>query len=188
MEQSVSKRNNTHEHRYRRILRIVQVVLLIALVLGLVLGFTLFSPFLDTDQGFFFRGIVSLLVLALPIFFIAGLLEWQILKLCVGYDYVLSGDFLTIFRVRGSHRKEWLGFALSDISFCKAYDQLTEAELQKMKKAIFACCNSDSQDLTLVEVRRTGSGNKENLSAILMEPNEEFVYVMKAAAERNRYQ
>ena len=188
MEQSVSKRNNAHEHRYRRILRIVQIVLVAVLILGLVLGFTLFSPFLDIDQGYFFRGIVSLLVLALPMIIVIGLLEWQIRKLCVGYDYALSGDFLTIFLVHGSRRKEWLGFALSDISFCKAYDQLTEAELQKMKKAIFACCNADSKDLTLVEVRRTAAGNKGNLSAILMEPNEEFTCVMKTAAERNRYQ
>ncbi|MBQ6036616.1 MAG: hypothetical protein IJL43_04820 [Lachnospiraceae bacterium] len=188
MEQSVSKRNNSHEHRYRRILRIVQIVLLVALVLGLLFGFTLFSPFLDIDQGYFFRGLASLLVLALPIFFVAGLLEWQILKLCVGYDYVLAGDLLTIYRVRGSRRKEWLGFSLSDISFCKSYELLTDEEMEKMQKAIFACCNSDSKDLTLVEVRRTSAGSKAALSEILMEPNEEFAYVLKAAAERNKYQ
>ncbi len=188
MEQSVSKQNNAHEKRYRRILRIVQSVLIVALVLGLVLGLTLFSPFLDADEGYFFRGIASLLVLALPIIFVAGLLEWQILKLGVGYDYVLTGDHVTIMRVRGSKRKEWLGFSLADIVFCRSYEFLTDGEMEKMQHAIFACCNPSSKDLMLIEVKRDSSENRKSTSAILMEPNEEFANLFKNAAAKNRFQ
>lgn len=182
MEQTVVKHDDQRDRRIRKIFRIIQIVLLALAGIGLVFGFTIASVFWDTDRNVFWQSAVSMVLLTLPVLLAAGLLEWRIRKLCVEYDYVLSDNVLSVWKISGNRRALYLTVPLSSVTFCKRYDDLEEAERSKLARARFACCNASDPRLALIESNAVRIGKRETAAAVLLEPNEELFRAFRRAA------
>ncbi len=185
IEQAVSKLNTVAECRRRRIYRGAQIALGAILLLGEVLGFTLLSVLWDSDRGAFWAGALQLLLLGTPILALMGILEALIGGLGAEFDYELSGDSFAAYRISHNRRKLYCCFDLKDVRFCKPYAQLTDAELSLLQGALFACCNSDSPDLTLLQVSDLVYGRRRGPKAVLLEPNARLKEAILKALHRN---
>ena len=148
-------------------------------------GISLFGAFWDVDRSLFWGGFLTLLLFTFPVLPVLAFLEWRIRLLCVEYDYALSDNTFSVWRIGGNRRVFYLAFDLNDLTFCKAYDSLSESELGRMKKALFACCNASDPRLTLVEANNVQIRKQIKDAAILLEPNEEIAKVLCAALRRN---
>lgn len=185
LEQTVVKHEDRRDRAVRKAMRIIQIVLIALVVLAYVLGISIFSAFWDVDRSVFWNGLLTLLLLTAPVLPVLALLEWRIRLLCVEYDYVLSDNVFSVWKISGNRRALWITFDLADLMFCKAYDALSESELARMKRALFACCNASDPRLMLVEAKNVQVKKHVSDSAVLLEPNEEFVRAFQAAMRRN---
>ena len=185
LEQTVVKHDDSRDRAVRKAMRIIQIVLIALVVLAYVLGISLFSAFWDVDRTMFWSGVLTLLLFTAPVLPVLALLEWRIRLLCVEYDYVLSDNTFSVWRISGNRRALYLSFDLNGLTFCKAYDSLSESELGKMKKALFACCNASDPRLTLLEADGVQVRKQVRDAAILIEPNEEIARVLSGALRRN---
>jgi hypothetical protein len=183
-EQTVSKLNNGPEQRRKRIYRIGQILLGAALVLGYVLGFTLLSALWESDRSAFWAGTLQLLLLGTPILALIGILEVMIGRIGAEFDYELSGESFAVYRVAHNRRKLFCHFSLKDVRWYKRYSELTDEELLLLKKALFACCNSDSPALALAYVDDLVVGRVRGPRALLLEPEERLEEAFKKALRR----
>ena len=184
IEQAVSKLNNGPEQRRKRIYRIGQILLGAALVLGYVLGFTLLSALWESDRSAFWAGTLQLLLLGTPILALIGILEVLIGRIGAEFDYELSGDSFAVYRIAHNRRKLFCHFSLKDVRWYKKYSELTDEELQLLKNALFACCNSDSPNLALICVEELTEGRTRGVRAVLLEPEERLEEAFKRALRR----
>ena len=184
IEQAVSRRNNGADHRRKRIYRGVQIALGALLVLGWVLGFTLLSVLWDSDRGAFWTGTLQLLLLGTPILALMGILQVLIGRIGGEFDYELSGDSFIVYRIANNRRRLYCSFDLKDVRFCKKYSDLDDQELALLKRALFACCNSDSPALALAYVDDLVVGRVRGPRALLLEPEERLEEAFKKALRR----
>ena len=184
IEQAVSRRNNGADHRRKRIYRGVQIALGALLVLGWVLGFTLLSVLWDSDRGAFWTGTLQLLLLGTPILALMGILQAIIGRIGGEFDYELSGDSFAVYRIANNRRRLYCSFDLKDVRFCKKYSDLDDQELALLKRALFACCNSDSPALALAYVDDLVVGRVRGPRALLLEPEERLEEAFKKALRR----
>ena len=184
IEQAVSRRNNGADHRRKRIYRGVQIALGALLVLGWVLGFTLLSVLWDSDRGAFWTGTLQLLLLGTPILALMGILQVLIGRIGGEFDYELSGDSFIVYRIANNRRRLCCSFDLKDVRFCKKYSDLDDQELALLKRALFACCNSDSPALALAYVDDLVVGRVRGPRALLLEPEERLEEAFKKALRR----
>lgn len=185
IEQAVSRRNNGADHRRKRIYRGAQIALGAVLVLGWVLGFTLLSVLWDSDRGAFWTGTLQLLLLGTPILALMGILQVLIGRIGGEFDYELSGDRFVAYRIANNRRRLYCSFDLKDVRFCKKYSDLDDQELALLKRALFACCNSDSPDLTLLQVGDLLSGRRRGPKAVLLEPDARLSEALYRTLHRN---
>ena len=174
IEQTVVKHDDHRDRILRKTLRIIQVVLIVLAGLALVFGFTVASVFWDTDRTVFWQALLNMILLALPVIGVAAFLEWRIQKLCVEYDYVLSDNVFSVFRVAGNRRVLWMTIPLPSLTFCKRYDELSEADKYRLSHVLFACCNADDPRLTLIESDAVLIGKRERKASVLTEPEDEL--------------
>ena len=184
IEQAVSRRNNGADHRRKRIYRGAQIALGAVLVLGWVLGFTLLSVLWDSDRGAFWTGTLQLLLLGTPILALMGILQVLIGRIGGEFDYELSGDRFVAYRIANNRRRLYCSFDLKDVRFCKKYSDLDDQELALLKRALFACCNSDSPALALAYVDDLVVGRVRGPRALLLEPEERLEEAFKKALRR----
>ena len=184
IEQAVSRRNNGADHRRKRIYRGAQIALGAVLVLGWVLGFTLLSVLWDSDRGAFWTGTLQLLLLGTPILALMGILQVLIGRIGGEFDYELSGDSFIVYRIANNRRRLYCSFDLKDVRFCKKYSDLDDQELALLKRALFACCNSDSPALALAYVDDLVVGRVRGPRALLLEPEERLEEAFKKALRR----
>lgn len=185
LEQAVVKHDDRRDRTVRRVMRVIQIVLIALVVLAYVLGISLFGAFWDVDRPLFWSGLLTMLLFTAPVLPVLAFLEWRIRLLGVEYDYVLSDNVFSVWRISGNRRALYLAFDLKDLTFCKTYDSLSENELSKMKKALFACCNASDPRLTLVEAKDVQVRKQVKDAAILLEPSEEFSRAFFSALRRN---
>ena len=185
IEQAVSRRNNGADHRRKRIYRGVQIALGALLVLGWVLGFTLLSVLWDSDRGAFWTGTLQLLLLGTPILALMGILQVLIGRIGGEFDYELSGDSFIVYRIANNRRRLYCSFDLKDVRFCKKYSDLDDQELALLKRALFACCNSDSPALALAYVDDLVVGRVRGPRALLLEPEERLEEAFKKAQPKD---
>lgn len=185
LEQSVSKHNNLRDRRMRRILRIIQITILVLAVLALGFGFSIAGVFWDSNRTVFWQAVVNMLLLAVPVLLVAAFLEWRIRKLCVEFDYILSDRTLYIWRITGGRRALWITIPLTELSFLKPYDELSDEERGKLKKVRFACCNVDDPRMTLLEADQAIIRKRSAPVSLLIEPDPELIRVMQRALREN---
>ena len=185
IEQAVSRRNNGADHRRKRIYRGAQIALGAVLVLGWVLGFTLLSVLWDSDRGAFWTGTLQLLLLGTPILALMGILQVLIGRIGGEFDYELSGDRFVAYRIANNRRRLYCSFDLKDVRFYKKYSELTDPELSLLRRALFACCNSDSPELVLLQVNDMLSGRRRGPKAVLLEPDARLSEALYRTLHRN---
>lgn len=186
IEQSVVKHNDRRDRIVQRILRVIQIFLLVFAVLALGFGFAVAGVFWETDQNTFWQAALNMLLLALPVAVVIAFLEWRIRKLCIEFDYIFSDNTLVIWRIVGNRRALWITVPADRLTLVKPYDELTDDERKALAHARFACCNATDPRLTLLESEDATVGKKRQSLALLLEPNDELKRALQLAVKRNR--
>ena len=186
LEQTVIKYNADKERVVRKVLRVIQLVLL---AIAMAIEGMMFSLFfaLGAAGEHWGGAIVYMVLVAMPAVGILLILEWRIRKLDVQYDYYLTDKEFVVWRIIGNSRKPWINMQLDQVIFCKRYSDLNEEELQRVHPAVFAACNEEDPMLTLVEADMLTIGKRSRPAGLLLELNNEIFTRIRRAAGQNAF-
>lgn len=186
LEQTVVKYNAERERVVRKVLRVIQFVLL---AIAMTIEGMMFSLFfaLGAAGEHWLGAVVYMVLFAMPAIGVLLLLEWRIRKLDVQYDYYLTDKEFVVWRIIGNSRKPWINMQLDQVMFCKRYRDLDEEEKKRVRPAIFAACNEEDPMLTLVEADMITIGKRSRPAGLLLELNNEIFTRIRRSAGQNRF-
>ncbi len=185
-EQAVSRQNNSRGRRWRAVLRVIQVLLLITTMALAVFGFTLAGVFWETDRAAFWNWCLQIVILALPAAGFALLLQAMINRLRLEYDYILQGPAFSVYRLLGNRRTWYLSFDMRGAEVLAENVQGGEGVRSKTAPAaIDLTRNEDAPHIVLLRARGCLRGRKQKDRCLLLEMGETFYAAFQRQMRRD---
>ncbi len=187
LEQTVTSHDWMLKKKWRIRFRILQIILIFLYITGEVLGVILASVYFETNQALFWQRVLIFFILGLPMLTIGLLLQIPIRRRSIEFDYELSGNTFTVYRIIGHRRKKYLSFELRTVSDVFRLEDNNEKKQvsDALKYSIFACCNPEDPRLTLVWTNECLIKNTYRSTTVLLEPNEAlYERLIKAARKK----
>lgn len=180
-EQNVANPNIDKHRKRSSVLSVVRTVLL---VIGIALGYLLFSFAVNFSSVMSAVIGIVIVIISISPFVVSFILLGKFLRNTnAEYDYILNGDILRIVKViRRTKRKLMATVQMSMVESvgkvtCEAYDRYAAA---KDIKKQFAVCNYDDEE-SIVYVRYRNEGEDYLLH---LEPDEEMINSIRRSLPR----
>lgn len=175
LEQAVSRQNNLRSRRWRVVLRVIQMLLLITTAVLVVFGFTLAGVFWEADRAVFWNWCLQIVILALPAAGFALLLQAMINRLRLEYDYILQGPTFSVYRLLGNRRAWYLSFDMRSAEILAENSHEGEHPHSKTASAVIDLTrNEDAPHILLLRARDCLRGHRRKDRCLLLEMSETF--------------
>lgn len=174
LEQAVCKWDNRRERRWSAVLRGMQIVLAVVLLICEVFGFMLAGVYREMGESYFWQWILQLVLLGLPMLTVILLLQIPIRRMGKEYDYQLTGEAFSCYRLYGNRRKWYFSFNLNSVTVFRDITQIPEdsREEQLLERAVIVSCNEDAPHLVLVHTKSCFIGKNHKPASLVLELND----------------
>ena len=114
--------------------------------------------------------------MCLPMLLFVLVLHGLICKVGLEYDYELSGNLLSIYRLLGNSRKFYLSFDLTNVTLARDTSDIRSGSREEalLRSAKVASCNADAPHLFLLQVSDCRLGRRVTDLCVLVELNNTF--------------
>ena len=176
IEQTIRKYNNRNDRFWKKVFRFLQLTSLFVLGVGAYFGFTVNSFYWHIDRTVFWQSCFYLLLMCLPLLIFVLVLHGLICKVGLEYDYELSGNILSVYRLLGSRRKFYLSFDLNNVTLIREISNIRSGSREEglLRSAKAASCNEDAPHLFLLQVSDCRLSRRVADVCVLVELNSTF--------------